>query len=95
MLHLEMLGTMSTKVMLIHGKIVEDHPENRLRIEQNIILTQGWWIQETPGWIQGMIHDTNQDKDLVKDAWLTMKAHGKEEDQEVHRLGHEVTGMVN
>ena len=42
-----------------------------------------------------MIHDTNQDKDLVKDAWLTMKAHGKEEDQEVHRLGHEVTGMVN
>ena len=36
-----------------------------------------------------------QDKDQVKDAWLIMKAHGKEEDQEVHLLGHEVTGMVN
>ena len=42
-----------------------------------------------------MIHDMNQDKDQVKDAWLIMKAHGKEEDQEVHLLGHEVTGMVN
>ena len=95
MRHLEMLGMMSTKVMPIHGRVVEDHQENRLRIEQIIIPTQGWWIQETPGWTQDTIHDMNQDKDQVKDAWLIMKAHEKEEDQEVHLLGHEVTGMVN
>ena len=41
MLHLEILGTMSTKVTLIHGKIVEDHQESRLRIEPSTFPTQG------------------------------------------------------
>merc|ERR1719422_1371191 len=37
----EMQGTMSIKVMQIHGKIVEDRQENHSNIDPNIILSLG------------------------------------------------------
>ena len=88
----EMLGTMSIKVMQIHGKIVEDHLENHPNIDPNIILNLGWWIQETQEWIQGMIQDMIPGKDRVNVEWLITRVQEKEEDQEARLPGHEATG---
>ena len=88
----EMLGTMSIKVMQIHGKIVEDRQENHPNIDPNIILNLGWWIQETQEWIQGMIQDMIPGKDRVNVEWLITRVQEKGEDQEARLPGHEATG---
>ena len=80
--------TISRGMTLTRGKIVDDLPENLLRIEPIIIRIQGW--------TQGMTLGMTQDLGHQNEEWQNTRFPGKDGDLEVdlHCQEAEVIGKI-